>query len=170
MDNKFKSIEPEKITGNTFKLIGTDWMLITAGTTDHYNTMTASWGGLGILWNKKVCFCVIRPSRYTYQFMEQTDKFTLSFFDDKYRDVLKFCGSRSGRDVDKVNATGITPIEGTTGAVYFAEAKLVMECKKLYFQDLNPDNFLEADIEKNYNHKDYHRMYIGEIIKCYSNI
>ncbi|MEN6460437.1 MAG: flavin reductase family protein [Syntrophomonas sp.] len=167
---KLKTIEPMKITDNTFKLIGNDWMLITAGNLHKYNTMTASWGGFGILWNKKVCFCVIRPSRFTYQFMEQTDIFTLSFFDDKYRDVLKFCGSKSGRDVDKVNATGITPVDGTTGAIYFAEAKLVMECKKLYFQDLDPDNFVDADIEKNYNHEDYHRMYIGEIVKCYSRI
>jgi flavin reductase (DIM6/NTAB) family NADH-FMN oxidoreductase RutF len=170
MNFDFKVIDPREIKDNTFKLIGKDWMLITAGDINKFNTMTASWGGLGVLWNKKVSICVIRPSRYTYQFMEQNDIFTLSFFDDKYRDVLNFCGSKSGRDVDKINTTGITPVKGINDGVYFAEAKLVLECKKLYFQDLNPANFIDTGIEKNYDHEDYHRMYIGEILVCHSKM
>ena len=151
---------------NVFELIGKKWMLITAGTIDSYNTMTASWGGLGVLWNKKICFCFIRPSRYTYNFMEKSDFFSLSFFNEEYRDVLQFCGTNSGRDVDKVSMTGITPLEGFAGTVYFAEAKLVLECKKIYYQDLDHTHFIESDIMEHYPEENYHRIYIGEIIKC----
>ena len=164
--NKFKEIEPELIKNNTFKLIGSDWMLITAGTLKAYNTMTASWGGFGVLWSKKICFCFIRPQRYTYRFMENSKNWTLSFFEAKYRKVLEFCGSNSGREVNKIAMTGLTPVEGTSGSVYFAEARLVIECKKIYFQDIDPNHFIDPNIHENYPDKDYHRMYIGEIIRC----
>jgi flavin reductase (DIM6/NTAB) family NADH-FMN oxidoreductase RutF len=167
MDKKFTMIQPDQITDNIFKLIGTDWMLITAGTTDKYNTMTASWGGVGVLWNKNVCFCFVRPQRYTYEFMESQETFTLSFFDSQYRSMLNYCGSKSGRDVNKAAETGITPVEGQNGTIYFHEARLVVECKKLYFQDINPENFLLDELHKNYVNKDYHRMYVGEITGCY---
>ena len=162
----FAEIKPEQITDNTFKLIGKDWMLITAGSPESYNTMTASWGGLGVLWNKDVCFCFVRPSRYTYDFMEKADSFTLSFFDEQYREALKLCGTKSGRDIDKAAATGLTPISGiTAGTTCFSEASIVVECRKIYFQDLIPENFLDPSIEDSYNGSDYHRMYIGEIAK-----
>lgn len=167
MTDAFKTISPEAISDNTFKLIGKDWMLITAGTPEGFNTMTASWGGFGVIWGKKACFCVIRPHRHTFTFVEKADRFTLSFFDENYRDVLGFCGKYSGKDTDKVAATGITPLKTDSGAVYFDEARLVIECRKLYFQDINPENFLDAEIEKHYPDKDYHRMYIGEIVNCY---
>ncbi|WP_368294412.1 flavin reductase family protein [Dehalobacter sp. TBBPA1] len=168
MNNEFKLVEPEQLTDNSFKLVGKDWMLITAGNIEKYNMMTASWGGFGVLWNKKVCFCFVRPSRYTYQFMEENDTFTLSFFEEDYRKALSFCGANSGRDVDKAAATGITPVESPFGSVYFKEARLVMECKKLYYQDLDPSHFLDPAIESNYKQNDYHRVYVGEIIRCYA--
>lgn len=164
---EFKEIKPEQIRDNVFSLIGSDWMLITSGTLESYNFMTASWGGFGVLWGKKICFCVIRPHRYTYSFMEKSSFFTLSFFDEKYRSVLNFCGTKSGRNVNKAKATGLTLIKGTLDDVYFAEARLVLECKKNYFQDIDPNNFIDATIDENYPKKDYHRMYIGEIIKCF---
>lgn len=166
MNNTFKEIAPDTIKDNTFKLIGSDWMLITAGTLESYNTMTASWGGFGILWHKKICFCVIRPQRYTYSFMEKNKNFTLSFFEEKYKNVLEFCGSRSGKDADKAASVGITPVEGSLGTVYFAEARLIIECRKIYFQDIDPDHFLDPQIHKNYPDKDYHRMYVGEVMRC----
>jgi len=166
MAKEFVEIKPVQITDNTFKLIGSDWMLITAGTLDAYNTMTASWGGLGVLWNKDVCFCFVRPTRHTYGFMEKADTFTLTFFDEDYRDALKFCGSHSGRDVDKAAKTGLTPVQSSSGSVYFNEARMVIECRKLYYQDIDPANFIDPSIDKNYSLKDYHRMYVGEIIKC----
>jgi len=99
--------------------------------------------------------------------MEQNDNFTLSFFSEDYRKALSFCGTHSGRDVDKVAATGLTPVSGSQNTVYFEEAKLVLECKKLYYQDIDPANFLDQNIEKNYAERDYHRVYVGEIIGCY---
>lgn len=167
MDKSFIEIKPEQFTDNTFKLIGSDWMLITAGTLESYNTMTASWGGFGILWNKNICFCVVRPTRHTYNFIEKSGAFSLSFFDDKYREALQFCGSHSGRDVDKASSTGLTPVASDNGTVYFNEARLVIECKKLYFQDIDPKNFMDITLDKNYPLKDYHRMYIGEISKSF---
>ena len=102
--------------------------------------------------------------------MEKAKHFTLSSFEGKYRGVLKFCGSNSDRDVDKAAAAGITPIEETARAVYFAEARLVIECKKIYFQDINPHHFLDPRIHDRYPDKDYHRMYIGEIIRCLTRV
>ncbi len=164
----FNSIEPGQINDNTFRLIGTDWMLITAGAKDSFNTMTASWGGMGVLWDKNVCFIFIRPHRYTYEFAEKNDLFTLSFFEEKHRDILKFCGSNSGRNVDKISKTGLTVVETGSGSVAFNEARIVIECRKIYYQDINPSNFIDPGIEKKYPTQDYHRMYIGEIISCNS--
>lgn len=154
------------ITDNPFKLIADDWMLITAGTPDSFNTMTASWGAMGELWHRKVCFCFVRPTRFTYEFMERSDCFTLSFFEERLRPVLNFCGRVSGRDMNKAVKAGLTPLTGKTGSVYFAEARLVIECRKIYYQDILPGQFLDPEIDKNYPGKDYHRMYVGEIINC----
>lgn len=160
------SIKPEDIRDNVFKLIGSDGMLIAAGTRDFFNMMTASWGGLGVLWNRNIAICFIRPQRYTYDFMERSEYFTLSFFSEAYREALNLCGSRSGRQVDKAAAAGLTPVAGETGAVYFAEARLVLECCKICFQDLAPTHFLDSAIYKNYPGRDYHRMYLGETLRC----
>ncbi len=162
--NDYFEIEPGKLNENVFSLLGNDWMLITAGTVNAFNTMTASWGGMGVLWNKNVCYIVVRPQRYTYTFLEKNKIFTLSFFHEKYRDVLKYCGAKSGRDVNKSAETGITPLKTANGAVYFSEARLVIECKIIYFQDIDPNNFIEPSIAENYPQQDYHRMYIGEIL------
>jgi flavin reductase (DIM6/NTAB) family NADH-FMN oxidoreductase RutF len=160
----FKDIKPEQLTDNPFKLIGKDWMLITAGTPEKFNTMTASWGGLGVLWERKVAFCFIRPTRFTYEFVEESENFTLSFFEEQHRKAMAFIGSHSGRDTDKIKETGLTPVkEG--GFVYFNEARLVLACRKLYFQDISPDRFLDPTINDMYPQKDYHRMYVGEIVK-----
>jgi flavin reductase (DIM6/NTAB) family NADH-FMN oxidoreductase RutF len=161
----FNEIRPELLTDNPFKLIGADWMLVTAGTAGSFNTMTASWGGLGILWERKVCFCFIRPTRYTYEFIERSENFTLSFFEERYRKALSYCGSHSGRDTNKIKEAGLTPVT-EEGFTYFAEARLVLACRKLYFQDISPDRFLDPAIEDMYPKKDYHRMYVGEIKKC----
>ena len=166
MTNGLHPIDPCLIKDNVFKLIGADWMLITAGEIKSFNTMTASWGAFGELWNKKICICFIRPVRHTFTFMEKAEYFTLSFFDEKYRDVLKFCGSKSGREVDKIAKTGLTPATCESGAIYFAEARLVLECRKIYFSDLDPAHFLDPKIENEYPQKDYHRMFIGEVIRC----
>lgn len=162
--SEFKEIKPTQIEGNIFDLIGRQWMLVTAGTRDKFNTMTASWGGAGILWGKPVAFSFIRPQRYTYEFMQKHDGYTLSFYDEKYRDALNLCGSRSGRDTDKVKETGLTPAFcGDT--VYFEEAKLVLVCRKLYTQHLSLDCFTDREAAGSYTGDDLHHVYVGEIEK-----
>jgi flavin reductase (DIM6/NTAB) family NADH-FMN oxidoreductase RutF len=165
MEEILRQIDPEDIKENVFKLIGKDWMLITAGVPDRFNTMTASWGGLGVLWEKKVCFSVVRPTRYTYKFLEESATYTLSFFSDEFREALTICGTKSGRDIDKVRESGLTPtFDGS--AISFKEARLVFECRKLYFQDIVPTNFMDSGLERYYPEKDYHRLYVGEIVRC----
>ena len=161
----FTEVKPEQLTDNPFKLIGSDWMLITAGTPEKFNTMTASWGGVGVLWERKVCYIFIRPNRYTYEFVEQSTHFTLSFFDESRRKALLYCGTHSGRDRDKVKEAGLTTVHDN-GLVYFDEARLVLGCRKLYHQDITPAHFLDPEINNMYPQKDYHRMYVGEIVKC----
>lgn len=165
MEETLKQMDPEDIKDNVFKLIGKDWMLITAGTPDGFNTMTASWGGLGVLWEKRVCFSVVRPTRYTYKFLEKNATYTLSFFPDEFREALTICGTKSGRDVDKVRESGLTPAF-EDNAIFFKEARLVFECRKLYFQDITPANFVDSGLEGYYPEKDYHRLYVGEIVRC----
>lgn len=161
---EFRSINPQEIFDNPFKLFGSDWGLVTAGTQEGFNTMTVSWGGLGLMWTKPVAITFIRPSRYTYEFLEQGDMFTICFFDEQYREVLSFCGSKSGRNVDKVAETGLTPLFTEDGIPYFEEARLVLVCKKLYAQMLNEESVLGGDaVLKNYNGDDYHKMYISDI-------
>ena len=167
MANQFEEISPLKIEENAFKLIGTDWMLITAGTPKSFNMMTASWGGLGVLWDRNVSWCFIRPIRHTYGFIERNEFYTFSFFEEKYRSVLDFCGEHSGRNIDKVAKTGITPVEGIHETVYFDEARLVITCKKLYTHALDKNNFIDHGIiQKFYRGGNLHRMYIGEVITC----
>ena len=164
--SEFIAVTPENLNENTFELIGKDWMLITAGGEGDYNTMTASWGGTGVLWNEPVSFIFIRPQRYTFEFTEKNGLFTLSFFDETYRSALRFCGSKSGRDFDKAAETGLTPVH-EDGLTYFAEAKLVVVCEKLYAQDLAAEGFIDKSIiDKNYPNNDFHRMYVGKIVKC----
>lgn len=165
--NQFKEISPKELTNNPFKLIGDEWTLITAGSSDSFNTMTASWGGLGVIWGKNVATIYIRPQRYTYEFLEKSDTFTLSFFTEDYKKTLGFCGKYSGRDYDKAKECSLTPTE-LDGSIAFEEAKLVLVCKKLYHDDINPQNFHDDTIDSiNYPQHDYHRMYIGDIVKAY---
>ncbi len=166
-----KLTSPENLTENIFNLIGKDWALITTVKPDGgYNTMTASWGGMGILWNKPVCFIFVRPQRYTYQLLEQTDCFSLSFFDDSYREKLSYCGKVSGRDFDKIAQCGfsLTKSRENPTCAYIDESKLSVCCKKLYFGDILESGFIDKDLLSNYASKDYHRMYIAEITGIYS--
>ena len=161
----FKKISPFDIGDNVFKMMDKDWMLITAGTRDHVNTMTASWGHLGIMWNLPVAICYIRPQRHTFNFANEHDVYTLSFFEEKDREILKFCGSKSGRDHDKIKETGLIPLETDSGNIYFEQARLVLECRKIYQDDMKADHFLRPEIvKKNYPKNDFHRFYYGEII------
>ncbi len=161
---KLTITDAKSVDENVFSMIGDKWMLVTATAPDgSYNTMTASWGGLGVLWNKKVAFVFIRPQRYTAEFSEAGDTVTLSFFGEEYRKALSFCGSHSGRDCDKIAETGLTPEKGDNGEVYFSEAELVMVGKKLYRDELREDSFICPELLDNYKNKDFHIVYVYEI-------
>lgn len=161
----FKEVPISELQFNPFTMIGKEWMLITAGNAEKCNTMTASWGGLGILWNKDVSTIYIRPTRYTLDFLNRESHYSLCVFDESQRAALNYCGSHSGRDGDKIKATGLTPIF-TENAPYFEQAKLVLICRKLYKQDMTPESFVDSSVcEKNYKKNDYHSIFIGEIEK-----
>ena len=146
---------------NAVKAIGDDWALVTAGTAEQYNTMTVSWGGVGVIWGKDAAFIFVRHSRYTLEFLEANDRFSISFFPPEYRKALAFCGSKSGRDFDKAKETGLTPV--FDGVPFFEEATDVLVCRKMAKYELLPDGFLTDDAAKNYADGDYHRMFIAEI-------
>lgn len=159
-----KEINIRDLKDNLVKMISNDWALLTAGKSDNFNTMTVSWGGIGELWNKDVCFVFVRPQRYTYEFMEKNDYFSLSFFGGEYKKELGVCGSKSGRDIDKMAETGFLPID-LGEAVGFEQAKVNVVLKKLAYQDMKPDGFIDESIMKNYANNDFHRIYVGEIVK-----
>ena len=159
-----KIIAPEALDGNIFEMIGKDWMLVTAANGDTYNTMTASWGGFGVLWNKPVCFVFIRPQRYTHEFTEQGDRLTLSFFGGEYKKELGYCGRTSGRDTDKIADCGFDVIADGEH-VYFDQAKTVVCARKLYRDVLRKDSFVDENLLSNYSAGDYHTVYVCEIEK-----
>ena len=169
----FVEIPFSQLTFNPNTLIGKEWMLVTAGNSaDGYNTLTASWGHLGSLWghagggrNLPTAVVYIRPQRYTKQFIDREELFTLSVLDERYRPALSYLGSHSGRDGDKVARAGLTPVfdQGTT---YFAQARLVLVCRKLYHAPLKEEGFVDKSlIDDNYPQRDFHEMYVGEILK-----
>ncbi|MCF6335299.1 MAG: flavin reductase [Spirochaetales bacterium] len=168
MTRGFTEVSVDSLEINPFTSIGSQWMLVTSGNTDSWNTMTASWGGLGVIWHKNVSYVFVRYSRYTYEFMEKNNDFTLSFFPETFKDSLSFCGSHSGRDVDKAAETGLTIFSPTDSTVSFTQAELVLVCRKLYSGAIRPEDFTDPTVNSNYPSKDYHKMYIGEITKVLS--
>lgn len=161
----FREIEIRDLNMNPFTLIGNEWLLITAGNETKFNTMTASWGSLGVFWGKNSATIYIRQSRYTKEFVDLNDTFTLSFFNEDYKKALGICGSLSGRDVNKVEKANLTPVFDKV-TPYFKEAKMIMICKKMYHTDIELANFDEPKFnETMYPDKDYHTIYIAEILK-----
>ena len=159
---------PKELTGNFFRMIDDEWMLVTAKKPDGtFNMLTASWGGVGVLWSRPVSFIFIRESRYTAQFLDAADSYTLSFFEEDMRGALTELGSKSGRELDKMNYPGLTPVE-KDGSVMFKEAKLTLVCKKLYRNLLSEESILCPDVMKEaYAMGDFHIAYIGEITECF---
>lgn len=165
-----KEIDVKELSLNPFSLIADEWMLLTAGTKEAgYNTMTCSWGHLGSIWGHKgtsaTVVCYVRPQRYTKQFVDREELFTLTFFPG-YKKELGYLGTHSGRDGDKIAKTGLTPAFGE-GYTYFEEAKLVLVCRKLYRAPLTEEGFFHPEtVEENYPQRDFHDLYIGQIVKA----
>lgn len=167
LPEKLEQIDPKELADNVFSLVGTEWMLVTAGTPAAFNTMTASWGGLGWLWNKPVAFVFIRPERYTYRFIEQSDTLSLSFLgtDPEARRVHQICGHKSGRDTDKVAEAGLTVLTLPTGGLTFAQSRLTLECRKLYAAPLEAAGFADRELLDRWyaEGNGMHKMYVCEI-------
>ena len=163
---RFEEIAIEELEFNPFEKISKEWMLVKARDKEKSNTMTASWGGVGIMWRKNVVTAYIRPQRYTKEFMDSNDLFTISFLPEEYRKAMSLCGSFSGREVgDKWKLSGLHPhyVDGTTGV---EEADMIFVCKKLYAQEMKSECFIDVDCDTTcYPDKDYHTMYIAEIVK-----
>lgn len=158
----FREISARDISDNIIKSIAEEWMLIAAGDESGYNMMTASWGLAGEMWGSDAVMAVVRPQRYTMEFINNSDYFTLSFYGDN-KDIHKVCGSKSGRDVNKAELTGLTPVFDN-GTTYFEQARMVIVCKKQYVQQMSPECFTDAaPDEKWYPNKDYHYMIVGKI-------
>ena len=160
-------INIEKLQVQPHHLFNDQWVLLGSGDyeTGEFNTMTISWGALGTMWSLPFAFVAVRHSRFTYQFMEKFETFSISAFPDQYRRALSLLGSRSGRDGDKIAASGLTPEASIqVAAPTFKEAELVIECQKMYANDLNPAHFIDESIHKHYPQRDYHRIYYGEIL------
>ncbi|MDD4125505.1 MAG: flavin reductase family protein [Eubacteriales bacterium] len=163
----FREINPFELKKTPFEYIGKDWALLSAQKPDgEVNAMTVSWGGMGVLWNKNVFFCFVRPQRHTFGFTEAGDRISLCFFDDKFRKKLAFCGSVSGRDTDKIKDCGFTVLRD--GGIYYDECRLAITGRKIYADVLKKEKFINENPEQWYK-DDYHTMYICEIEKILIN-
>ena len=160
-------ISTENLTFPAYDVWANRWMLLMSGdfSAGRFNTMTVAWGSMGAMWNKPFVQVVVRPSRYTYEFMERYDTFTLNVLPEAYRPALQLLGTKSGRSGDKISEAGLTPkASNSVAAPCFQEAELILECRKIYWDDLAPAHFLDAEIPTNYPDGDYHRIYFGEIL------
>ncbi|MBN2357607.1 flavin reductase [candidate division KSB1 bacterium] len=169
----FKSVAVDAFTVRIYDLWKNQWLLLTSGDweTRHFNAMTVAWGSFGIMWNKPFAQVVVRPTRYTYEFMEKYPTFTLCAFSSQYRSALQLLGNKSGREGDKISESGLSPMSSTiVRAPCFAEAQLILECRKIYQDDFNYEHFLDASIAHNYPQRDYHRIYFGEILAILQSV
>ncbi|MCX8058236.1 MAG: flavin reductase [Spirochaetes bacterium] len=175
--DKFKEINFYDFSFKVFDYIDNKWALIVVGNEKNNNCMTASWLSLGILWNYPIVNVFIRPTRYTYTIFEKSNFFSVSFFDDNFKDKLEYCGMKSGRLENKFDKCKFNlnfySVEDKLNFVkniripFVEESKILFLCEKIYFQDLDNKNFLDSEIEKHYNNNDYHRMYVGRILKIF---
>ena len=160
-------IQPNDLLVKPHDLWANQWLLLTCGdyAAGDFNTMTVAWGSMGTMWGRPFAQIVVRFSRHTFGFTERYDSFTLSALPEDLRPALQLLGTKSGRDGDKIRQSGLTPIASTrVGSPGFAEADLILECRKIYWDDMNPAHFLDPEIEKNYTNRDYHRIYFGEVV------
>ena len=166
--NIFKTIDPEEITTNFFHELNVNWALLTSGNRDNYNTMTVSWGNTGILWHEPVVIVYCRPQRYTFEFLNKHDYYTLSLFDPEYKHIVQYCGSHTGRNVNKIQETGLKPLFTEKGNIGYEQSKLVLECQIIYSDDIKESNFIDKSLVGSiYPGKDFHRFFIGRITGCY---
>ena len=167
MGAELHEIPVDQFNTKIFKLWDKDWLVLTSGdfNENQFNAMTVAWGSFGIMWNKPFVMVVVRPTRHTFKFIIQYDTFSLCAFPEDYRKSLNILGTQSGKDTDKIKTAGLTvlPLDEIKAPGY-AEAELTLQCKRIYWQDLDPSKFLDTSIENHYEKKDYHRMIFGEVV------
>ncbi len=164
----YREIPSDELDGNVIEMIGSQWLLITAGDGGKCNTMTASWGGIGFVWGKPAVTLYIRPQRYTREFVDSSDRLTVSFLGGEYRPALAYCGSHSGRDEDKIANAGLTVGDTDGGVPFIAQAEIVLQCRKMYRGRMRKEDFLEPELVTQwYPEEDFHYVYICEIEKTY---
>ena len=172
-EDNYMCVPVTDLKDNVVDLIGDQWMLVTAGDAQSYNTMTASWGAMGVVWGKPAAMIMIRESRYTYEFLEREQAFTLSFFDESYRSALRVCGTRSGRTSDKVKEAGLTPVQTPSGMMSFDEARMIIECKSMFQQRMDTEHFTPAykeEIERECygpSNASRHQLFVSEIVRVW---
>lgn len=167
-----QQINPADLEGKFMDMIGNQWMLVTSGNLESFNMMTASWGFLGYIWGYPAAICVVRPTRYTKEWLDRTHSYTLTFFPEKYKKVLSVLGSKSGRDMDKIHNSGLTPMVLPTGDVGYQEASLAIVCRVAYSQDMEQASFIDKTVMPRWYPKgasDLHTMYVGQIVAAYHN-
>jgi flavin reductase (DIM6/NTAB) family NADH-FMN oxidoreductase RutF len=166
--NNFQRIDPKQISKNPISLFGENWFVVSCGDSLKFNEMTISWGALGFGWDVPTVTVYIRNTRFTYQFIDKGNYFVLNSFDEKYREKVRYIGSHSGRNTDKVKETGLTPRFTPLGNPYFEEARLVIECEKIYFDNIERGQLFQQG-QKNYSAdpKEAHRMFIGKIVNVW---
>jgi len=167
-NTKQQEIAIQNFISSSFILWDKTWLLLTSGdfSSGKFNSMVVAWGGFGIMWNKPMAMIVVRPTRHTFSFINSFDTFSLCVFPEQYRDAMNLLGTKSGRDGDKIKESGLTPLASSAiTAPIFKEAEITFECRKIYWDDLDPQHFLDPKIEQNYAKKDYHRIYFGEVLR-----
>lgn len=168
VEKTLQKIDIKDLQDNAISLFADNWFVVTAGKDSSFNQMTISWGALGHIWQYPAATMYIRKSRYTYKFLTDNKYYTLCAFDEEYRDKVKYIGSHTGSKVDKIKETGLTPLKTELGSTYYAEARLVIECEKMYTSDIIPANILDEEARKSYKGaEDQHTMFIGKIINVW---
>ncbi|MDR2917208.1 MAG: flavin reductase [Tannerella sp.] len=167
-DELFKSIEAKNMPGDVFTLVGSDYTVITAGNPSLYNSMVAGWGGMGILFNKPATWCMLRANRYTLEVMRNEKTYTMSYFDDTYKDDIMLFGTKSGRDSDKMKESKLSSVQTPSGNMTYKEAKLIIECKLTEVTTVSPNDFYSEEgrqfvVDAYEEVKDYHKIVFGEI-------
>ena len=162
----FKELDIKELKINPFVMLNDEWALLSAGNAQKHNTMTIAWGSMGIMWAKPIFVVVVRPQRYTKEFIDNNEMFSVSFYHEKYRKALQLLGTKSGRDCDKISESSLTPLY-LDNTVAFEEAHTIFVCKKLHGgQQLDPVDFIDKGIDTTvYPDKDYHYYYTGEVVK-----
>ena len=163
----FVKMSPKEMPDNIFEMIQDRWLLVTGGTAEYCNPMTAAWASMGVFWKEYVITAYLRPQRYTCKMLDENEYFSVCVLPEEYRSVLNYCGRVSGADEDKGKNCGLTIKTAECGAPYFEESDIVFICKKLYTQQMDPAGICDHSIDVHYAAKDYHRMFWGGIVELY---